>query len=937
MVAIQVQFDKQYPVYAFDTACFYTDEETELDHKLQTLRFNLAKAMESGITPPEKAAMNAEIKQTKEALKQLIDKNTGLTRVVRKDAERPSNIVQVFESSLIRNLKMTPDELNECMVIVRVYYFGVAESIIKNGFYMNGEKYVFFSASAGQIRTKKFVAIQESKLNACMNALTCGLSVEDINAHGGVNINKYLAYLALCNSATEVWKDFDIDRCIVVDDFETIVPSNVDFIDEKTYTITRQEMGVPITHTDGCGMILPILSKKNFMVRAPWIKGLLSPFDFHKFIREANKRDPSRDHAWITDIYGKRHHVINERIYIILTKSQFKMHKYFQDFDTYKQNFKKYGCTAGKTNIEPSVINRATINYQMLQTLTSMTDEELASICATTNRALSRISTDRNTMLRVLGADSRNQNKGYFQKCLELYPEMLQDEHCKIVLREMKRSMEVDARAGKLKIDGKYQFLIPDLYAACQHWFEGIETPDGLLADNEVWTRLYPNKKKLDVLRSPHLYKEHAIRPNTYQSKPGIKKWFTTNGIYTSTHDCISKILQFDNDGDKSLVVADDTIISVAERECADVVPLYYPMAKAGAVQITPESLYDGMVAAWTGGNIGEISNQITKIWNSDKPDDDAVKILCMLNNFTIDYAKTLYKPTTPTEWENRISQATCGKVPAFFKYAKGKLDHQVNPRGTGVVDRLFQEVQIYKFRFHSSSLGDFDYRMLMYDENIPYGEKEEKIVAEFRRDSSRIGIPNVSMYDDGNHYFWDIKELRKKYLQYGSLQYITDVLVRGMFHEHHISKKSAFFDCFGDQIYYNLNNNLPAKTHACQRCGKRFVFTEPHQLYCDDCLPLERPREIHTAECVICGQKFKTRNSESGAICPACLMGQPIVKNPHKPKSKRRPPTHCVDCGAPLDAYTRGRPSNRCSSCQHLRNRSKVREWKINKKNMRD
>lgn len=441
---------------------------------------------------------------------------------------------------------MVPDDLNECMIIVRVYYFGVAESIIKNGFYMDGEKYIFFSASAGQIRTKKFVAIQESRLKACMNALTCGLSVEDINEHGGVNINKYLAYLALCNSATQLWKDFDINRCIVIDDFETVVNGMVDFIDEKTYDITRKEMGVPITHTDGCGMILPILSKKNFMVRAPWIKGLLSPFDFYKFIREANKRDPSKDHAWITDIYGNKHHVIKERIQIIFTKSQFKMWKYYDSFDTYKKNFKKYRCTAGKTNIEPSIINKATINYQMLQTLTSMTDEELSNICASTNRALSRISSDRTTMLRVLGADSKNQNKGYFQKCLELYPEMLQDEHCKITLREMKRSMEVDARAGKLMIDGKYQFLIPDLYAACQYWFEGIDTPEGLLSGNEVWTRLYPNAEQLDVLRSPHLYKEHAVRPNTYQAKPLIKKWFNTNGIYTSTHDLISKILQFD-------------------------------------------------------------------------------------------------------------------------------------------------------------------------------------------------------------------------------------------------------------------------------------------------------------------------------------------------------------------------------------------------------
>lgn len=544
MVLIQIQFDKQYPVYAFDTACFYTDEETAVDHRLQTLRSTLSKAMESGITPPEKAALNAEIKQTKEELKRLIDQNISLVRTVRKEAEVPSNIVQVFESTLIRNLKMVPDELNECMIIVRVYYFGVAESIIKNGFYMNGEKYVFFSASAGQIRTKKFVAIQESRLNACMNALTCGLSVEAINAQGGININKYLAYLALCNSATELWKDFDIDRCIVIDDFETVVDGMVDFIDEKTYEITRKEMGVPITHTDGCGMILPILSRKNFMVRAPWIKGLLSPFDFYKFIREANKRDPSIDHAIIKDIYGKEHHVIQERIQIIFTKSQFKTCKYFRSWDEYKQNFKKYKCTAGKTNIEPSFISKATINYQMLQTLTSMTDDELAEICSATNRALSRISSDRNTMLRVLGADNGNRNKGYFQKCLALYPEMLRDEHCKIVLRDMKRSMEVDARAGKLMIDGKYQFLIPDLYAACQYWFEGITIPDGLLSGNEVWTKVYPNADKLDVLRSPHLYKEHAVRPNTYGLKPGIKKWFNTNGIYTSTHDLISKILQ---------------------------------------------------------------------------------------------------------------------------------------------------------------------------------------------------------------------------------------------------------------------------------------------------------------------------------------------------------------------------------------------------------
>lgn len=92
-----------------------------------------------------------------------------------------------------------------------------------------------------------------------------------------------------------------------------------------------------------------------------------------------------------------------------------------------------------------------------------------------------------------------------------------------------------------------------------------------------------------------------------------------------------------DNDGDKALVCVNETIIEAAERNCKDVVPLYYPMAKAGAVQISPEAKFDGMQAAWSGGNIGSISNAISRIWNSPHPDEDAVKVLVMENNFVID------------------------------------------------------------------------------------------------------------------------------------------------------------------------------------------------------------------------------------------------------------------------------------------------------------
>jgi hypothetical protein len=139
---------------------------------------------------------------------------------------------------------------------------------------------------------------------------------------------------------------------------------------------------------------------------------------------------------------------------------------------------------------------------------------------------------------------------------------------------------------------------------------------------------------KVNCLRAPHLFREHGVRNNVLDE--GKAKWFITRGVYTSIHDPISKILQFDNDGDKSLVVSDKTFVEVAERNMKGIVPLYYEMAKAPAEQINSEDIYKSLVSAYK-ANIGEISNNITKIWNSDNVNLDVIKWLCMENNFTID------------------------------------------------------------------------------------------------------------------------------------------------------------------------------------------------------------------------------------------------------------------------------------------------------------
>lgn len=102
-------------------------------------------------------------------------------------------------------------------------------------------------------------------------------------------------------------------------------------------------------------------------------------------------------------------------------------------------------------------------------------------------------------------------------------------------------------------------------------------------------------------------------------------------------------------DGDKSLVVADKTLIEVAERNLKkfNIVPLYYNMRKAESIKIDNNVLYNGLCAAFTGGNIGIYSNNISKIWNSETFISgtheekvhaiNCIKRLCCQNNFVID------------------------------------------------------------------------------------------------------------------------------------------------------------------------------------------------------------------------------------------------------------------------------------------------------------
>ncbi len=757
-------------------------------------------------------------------------------RSIREDELNDNNVISVFDSALSRTIGIKQDELTDALMVVQVYYFDVFKDISFYGFMYKGEKYKYFTSSAGQIRKKKAVFIKESVWNRIEKTIMCGLTIDKINSKGGNNVNKHLAYMALTNSATDEWVEFDIDKSIVIDDFETNVYGTFDFVDETDYSITRKTDYVPIPHTDGAGMVLPSVSIKNFMFRAPWIKGLLGVFDFRRFV-EINNYSPI-----INDIYGKEHNIIDEDIQIIFTKSQFKMAKYYDTWDEYKEYFKKYHCSAGRCNIEEDRIKNAKINYQMLQTLTNITDEEIDLLTQKSSDRISNVCNSKETMMDILGITPYNTHMTPFQKAVKLYPPLLSDTYAKDVIREVKNSLLKKYRSGKLEVNGKYTFLLPDFYAACEYWFGHIDNPKGLLADKEVFCWLFRRYDKLDCLRSPHLYKEHAIRFNiandVYEERVcQIREWFITDGIYASTYDLISKILMYDVDGDKSLVVADKDFVRIAERNMNGIVPLYYNMRKAEPTQLNNKNIYAGLNAAFTGGNIGIYSNNISKIWNDDvfisgtdtekSEAIDCVKRLCCQNNFVIDYAKTLYKPEFPHEINEQIAKYTNCKLPAFFEYAKDKEKSQVLQRNKSFVNKIFDRIPNKPINTRGLKLGQIDYQVMMSNSKIICSKEVSDLYDELNR-QYRYMINMKDEYADNLRYV--ACKIREQFSEFGySDETIADMLVEYLYGRDRRYKQLLWF-CYGQYVVNNIKKNLKdrgeyknTKYVQCVDCGEWF------------------------------------------------------------------------------------------------------------------
>lgn len=380
-------------------------------------------------------------------------------------------------------------------------------------------------------------------------------------------------------------------------------------------------------------------------------------------------------------------------------------------------------------------------------------------------------------------------------------------------------------------------------------------------------------------MRSPHLYREHAVRKNVAyngcERQAELRKWFATDAVYASCHDLISKLLMYDCDGDTLLVVSDETFVKVAERNMKGIVPLYYEMKKANNVIISNDTIWQGLSASFSSKSIGIYSNAITKIWNSDVfisgTDDEkqealtVIKLLCAENNFSIDAAKTSYMPTRPKEVDKIIKKYTKLSLPAFFKYVKDKNDEQVGAVNGSLVNKLASIIPNKRIALKKSlNIDEPDPKMMMnrplgfdkvslykVEKGKPVEEETDPLILAFHKMMDERSLKFVSISELGDDlgykknemtrdevtkykYADVIKEIRAELAKCGyDLDDTVDILVKYLY-ETEYKSKTIFWLCYGEEVYNNLIIRVKHRDYMNKKMGIKSVRRKERQ--CIDC-----------------------------------------------------------------------------------------------------
>lgn len=582
------------------------------------------------------------------------------------------------------------------------------------------EVFVRIVVNSSHVRQSKAMFIREDLYAKIHKILLGGMDeYANINgypmyAKGGA---KWSAYYGLACTDSIAVKD--VPNIVVVDDCEKPVTDKFDLvtqhkkIDEdwteedglknkyiKTYTVDRGvERSVKIKPFDGAGLVSVECATKwcsdmgikgyipsAWQFRAiPGVKGNVYTFDIESF---------GTEHGYIiTDILGNKHDIREEKVDLILTKSQvkfldmynmdislwrkvFEVPVVFDDGTSYQRTFNI--CDYAENPLELDKQTRSA--YQHLQTI-MFTPEERQSYLQKTIDKVKEVSTDIEKFLQYRGCYSFDEDDTYIPPYYKVAVKvgkkkktvLFTDSYFKEKVAEDIKGLKKRALAGKELIDGNYQFLVPDLYGLAQYCFGEREVNKiGILSPYEVYSNWWLNHygdvpEELAVVRNPHIFMEARVVNLVTEPTEKMKKaererrekifqWFQyqTTGILTDAYSTIALALgTADFDGDHIQTTNSKEYISAIKRAIKNGNG-YTVDWRCDGEEEKPKSvdvtnikelmMYDRLGYC---NNIGTVIDKVTLLWGIKQTDENTetlmkyIAIADIIGQLTIDSAKT--------------------------------------------------------------------------------------------------------------------------------------------------------------------------------------------------------------------------------------------------------------------------------------------------------
>lgn len=466
-----------------------------------------------------------------EFINSLFKERRKLTRK-RKCLENKQRILQIDKD--IDNLLFIPEYIS--VVIEKHSHY---KHIIKHGLIVNGKKYVRLLCGAGNARRNTVFFVQEDIYDDLDKILR--------NGHKPLKIteSKYNAYYALSNSATYSVSE---PRVCVVPDKEIQMKKKIDWVveSEPDDIIEEQEKELTFNLWDGMGICSPELAEQwskdldldyipcSFCIRNYFVKGMVCVFDFHKFSREVAGK-----HI-IQDLYGND--VDTDNIDMIITESQFKLWKGYENWQQYLDCCKENDGRWGVTKFTPKEDKTAVFtNYQFLQVLNLDTPEKIEKLCKPTVEWLDKIiSQDSDYALLYLlgGLCDKPLNEMELDDFMDVFNsleapvralilnrDMLGDTYIKTKLARYLNAKINESYLGKLLVNGNFQFMISDPYALTEHIY-GLELK-GLLKEGEEYSQYWNDRNvdKVVAMRAPLTYYSEAVMLDL-KNDDKMKEWY---------------------------------------------------------------------------------------------------------------------------------------------------------------------------------------------------------------------------------------------------------------------------------------------------------------------------------------------------------------------------------------------------------------------------